>query len=723
MARKKKTKTRKKDAEGRLKPEVKTSIWTILAFVAGAFFVLAGFEKAGVVGHHLFSALSFLLGTGYFLFPLFFFVLGISLIRPGGSEFALHRVIGSLVFLFSGLGIVELLFAEKGGFLGNIIAQPLLSLFDFYVSLVLLLALIIISGIVVFEQHLTPSSFAFWNMFKKKEKEETSVEPNISTGETTPLEEPKKKSAFSLGFGSKKKDAPAKPTQATNANGDDIKMSVIATDKEYKAPSLKLLETATSKPGVGDVKASANLIKRTLQNFGIDVEMDEISIGPTVTRYALKPAEGVRLSKIVGLQNNLELALAAHPVRIEAPIPGKSLVGIEVPNTKKATVRLSELISSSEFKESQKPLMFSLGKGITGRTYVSDLAKAPHLLVAGATGSGKSVTMHALIVSLLFRNSPYKLKFIMVDPKRVELTLYNGIPHLLTPVITDAKKAILALKWAAKEMERRYEVLEGSRVRDITSYHETVLPKLLKENKKDSEKPKPDPMPYIIVVIDELADLMQTYGRELESVIVQLAQKSRAVGIHLILSTQRPSVNVITGLIKANIPSRIALQVTSQVDSRTILDGIGAEKLLGAGDMLYLSSDMSKPVRIQSAFISEGEVGGVSKFLADQYQDELQDEVDITSSESKSKTDIFDESAFEEGPEEEDELYNDAREIVMHAGKASTSYLQRKLRVGYARAARLMDLLEEQGIIGPPDGSKPRELLVDGVEEDTDDDE
>jgi S-DNA-T family DNA segregation ATPase FtsK/SpoIIIE len=393
-------------------------------------------------------------------------------------------------------------------------------------------------------------------------------------------------------------------------------------------------------------------------------------------------------------------------VRIEAPIPGKSLVGIEIPNTKKATVSLGSLLSDDEYSQSEKPLLVCLGRDISGHSHFANLAKMPHLLIAGATGSGKSVTIHAIINSLLYRNPPDNLKFIMIDPKRVELTLYNQIPHLLTPVITDAKKAILSLKWVAKEMDRRYGVLEKEAVRDINSYHKNVFLPSLKKGSKDEEGP--EPMPYIVVIIDELADLMQAYPRELEAAIVRLAQMSRAVGIHLILSTQRPSVNVITGLIKANIPARIALQVSSQIDSRTILDSAGAEKLLGAGDMLCLDGEMSKPTRIQSAYISEEEVKSVVKYLKDNYADELMDEINLT---GDSQPNAIFSASLEDGGDEDD-LYEDARQTVIEAGKASTSFLQRKLRIGYARAARLMDILEERGVIGPGEGAKPRDVLI-----------
>ncbi len=715
MGRKKKK--QKKTFELGLAEETKHGVIAIGFFVLTALFVLASFELAGVVGTTIYDGLSTLLGVGYHLLPLLSLILGIAYFRSQRPSVTITVLLGSLLFLASGLGLIDILTPAYGGIVGSWIARPLIALFDTYASVVLLIALFAISFLVLFNAHFSPDLLFFWRRWQKEDTDEDEEDIyNIpeTDGDTEEEEDeddttPTKKRSMKTIFGGSKKSEEDEVFGAMPVHR--------ATVGDYTPPSLSLLSRDKGKPGVGDVKSNANIIKRTFQNFGIDVEMDEVSIGPSVTRYALKPAEGVRLSKIVGLQKNLELALAAHPVRIEAPIPGKSLVGIEVPNTAKTTVGLGTLLAEPEFKGSPKPLLFSLGKSVSGISFFDDLAKMPHTLIAGATGSGKSVTIHTVVTSLLYRNSPEQLRFVMVDPKRVELTLYNGIPHLLTPVITDPKKAILALKWLIKEMERRYEILETKKVRDIHSYHETILDPALEKVEKnpDTEAELPEAMPYIVVIIDELADIMTSYPRELESSIVRLAQMSRAVGIHLVLSTQRPSVNVITGLIKANVPGRIALQVASQIDSRTILDTSGAEKLLGAGDMLFLSGSRSKPIRLQSAFISEDEVKKVVGHLKKQREDEdFEDELELAIA---GDTSVISGGGFDD--DDDDELYEDARETVMDAGKASTSYLQRKLRVGYSRAARLMDMLEERGVIGPQEGSKPRDILVE-TPDDTD---
>ncbi len=706
-------------ALGTLKEETRHWMLSILFFVFAIFFVLASFSKAGVVGTTIFKWFEYLFGIGYFILPLLLLLLTLSFLKNKRPELVITTTVGSIVFFLSGLGIVSILVGgDLGGLLGREISKPLLSLFDFWTSLIFLSALFIISLSVIFDAKPTIESLSWFkriSITKDKKDDNKDEEYNDENNdeyenkiEIEEEEEEIKNEKMKVGGISKIKNALGVTDKKDELDG--ISADYMGSSK-YSPPPLSLLANDKGKPGVGDIKANANIIKRTLQNFGVNVEMDEISIGPSITRYALKPAEGVKLSRIVGLQNDLSLALAAHPIRIEAPIPGKSLVGIEIPNSTKTTVGFGTLLSSEEYQKSPKPLLLSLGKGISGKALFSDLAKMPHLLIAGATGSGKSVTIHTIINSLLFKDPPENLRFIMIDPKRVELTLYNKIPHLLSPVITDAKKAILALKWAAREMDRRYDILEAESVQNISSYHKNIVePALVAHEKnkgpKDADEEKldmPERMPYIVIIIDELADIMTTYPRELESAIVRLAQMSRAVGIHLILSTQRPSVNIITGLIKANIPARIALQVASQIDSRTILDAGGAEKLLGAGDMLYMSGEMSKPTRLQSAFVSESEVKKIVKYLTNEYENAVPDEITFTDNEGKNS--IF-EATIED---DEDELYEQAKDIVL-TDKASTSYLQRRLRIGYARAARLMDTLEERGVIGPANGAKAREV-------------
>lgn len=704
----------------RIKEETRHAMLAIICLALAAFFLLAGFQYAGLAGKLSYRVFDGLFGIGYYLLPLIFSLLGISFLRLSRPDFVSTRIIGGIAFFISTLGLLDIVVGEEtSGVVGYWIALPLLRLFDFYFSLIFLFAILVISVLVMFDTHLSLEARLFGRsigLFKKKAE---TIETEDSTEEVVniPIVE-KIPESDKVSVEDKKGQT---PKQKDDGIGDMSLTSRIFSfgkkvEGSFTPPPLSLLEGDSGKPGVGDIKANSNIIKRTLSNFGINVEMDEISIGPSITRYALKPAEGVKLSRIVGLQNDLSLALAAHPLRIEAPIPGKSLVGIEIPNKTKSIVGLAGLIGAKEFGESSHPLLVSLGRGISGLPHYGNIAKAPHMLIAGATGSGKSVTIHAIIASLLYRNPPDKLRFIMIDPKRVELTMYNKIPHLLTPVITDPKKAISALRWAIKEMERRYEILEKEQVRDVQSYHKNVLPAQLAKLSKDEaedEYSDVERMPYIVVIIDELADIMSTYPRELEASVVRLAQMSRAVGIHLILSTQRPSVEVITGLIKANIPSRIALQVASQIDSRTIIDMAGAEKLLGAGDMLYISGEMSKPIRVQSAFITEGEVKKIVSFLAEHYVDTIPQ--DITMNEEAGQGGIFSTALDSDG--DNDDLYEAARESVVEAGKASASYLQRKLKVGYARAARLLDMLEERGVIGPGDGAKPREVFTRAPEE------
>ena len=687
-----------------IRQETKYGIYAIITFVIAIFFILAAFASAGPAGTALYTFLKKLVGIGYILVPAILVLLGITFLRTKRPDIGIMHAIACIILLVGSLGIIDIVSGahHAGGYIGFWGAFPFLSLFGTTVSILFLAALFIISLVFIFDERPNLGIFrSLFGLFRKEKLLIDEVEPKIEGGyaqENTALAEIiKEPEQF--------------PEKNTKKQDYDEEEEIVPKTKSYThrfgaytPPPIDLLERDKGKPNVGDIKANTNIIKRTLQNFGIEVEMDEVTVGPTVTRYALKPAEGVKLSKIVALKNDLGLALAAHPLRIEAPIPGKSLVGIEIPNRVKSIVGLATLLEDPNFRASGKPLMVALGRNIAGRGTFASIAKMPHGLIAGATGSGKSVAIHAIVTSLLYTYGPEELKFLMIDPKRVELTLYNKIPHLLTPVITDAKKAILALKWAAKEMEKRYNILEGEHVRDIASYHEKVIGK-----SKNADESK-EPMPYIIVIIDELADIMQAFPRELESAIVRLAQMSRAVGIHLILSTQRPSVNVVTGLIKANIPTRIALQVASQIDSRTILDQPGAENLLGAGDMLYLSGEMSQPERLQSAYITEDEVKKVVKYLADAYKNEVTEDIALTTGNLAPENSIF--SATLDGSDgDDDDLYEEARQIVIETGKASTSFLQRKLGIGYARAARLIDILEERGVVGPGNGAKPREVL------------
>lgn len=710
------------NTESYLKEETVRAIVAVTFFVIAVFLLMSAFNKGGMVGTKAFELFSYLFGIGYYLMPTIFFILCVSFFRTLHKRLALTHSIGGILFFIASLSLVNISLPGRGGVVGGFISGPLVGMFDTWASVLILVALVVVSILTIFD---APLRFTLiTSLFKKKEIEPGTEDtgPELLITNSGALE-PETKILKDVAQGTEEeKPGMLKKMLSGEEKKDEFGISpLLLNGKEFVPPPLSLLEKDKGKPGVGDIKANSNIIKRTLQNFGINVEMDEISIGPSITRYALKPAEGIKLSRIVGLQNDLSLALAAHPIRIEAPIPGKSLVGIEIPNSTKTTVGLGSLLSAPEFQDSDKPLMMCLGKGISGMSYFGNLAKAPHLLIAGATGSGKSVTIHTVITSLLYRNSPDNLKFIMVDPKRVELTLYNKIPHLLTPVITEAKKSILALKWAAKEMDRRYDVLQSHSLQNISSYHKNIVEPEIKRRKgknlDENEKPI-ETMPYIVIIIDELADIMQSYPRELEAGIVRLAQMSRAVGIHLILSTQRPSVNVITGLIKANIPSRIALQVASQIDSRTILDMAGAEKLLGAGDMLYLSGEMSQPQRIQSAFITEDETKSIVKYLIDSYANEIPSEINLSGDTSSGggtgKNSIFEATFDDDKMEEDDDLYEEAKQTVIEAGKASTSYLQRKLGVGYARAARLIDILEERGVIGPGSGAKPREILMGG---------
>ena len=481
-----------------------------------------------------------------------------------------------------------------------------------------------------------------------------------------------------------------------------LEHTLTVEDDNYEFPPLNLLSEGDSKGVKGGKKAladTASKLQKTLYSFGVSAKVENVSVGPAITRYELKPAEGVRVSKIANLADDIALNLAAKTIRIEAPIPGKQAVGIEVPNEKSELVHIRDILESDEFIDNKSKLAFALGKDVSGATIVTDIAKMPHVMIAGATGSGKSVCINTLITSIIYKAKPSEVKLVMVDPKIVELSVYNGIPHLLIPVVTDPKKAAGALAWAVQEMENRYAMFASKGVRDLKGYNDAIA--------NDDTIGK---LPHIVIIIDELADLMMVAKGDVEDAICRLAQKARAAGMHLVIATQRPSVDVITGLIKANIPSRIAFAVSSQVDSRTILDQVGAEKLLGKGDMLFYPTGAPKPVRIQGAFISDKEVEKVVNFVKANGKSEYRD--DITEYIEKANTTDKEQAEGAGNDDEADELLNEAIETVIETGQASTSFIQRRFKVGYARAGRIIDQMEERGIISGYQGSKPREVLM-----------
>jgi len=516
-------------------------------------------------------------------------------------------------------------------------------------------------------------------------------------------------------------DSNSKENPAEIKNDTEIRETKLSATKDmeiFNLPELELLDISEDKekPKSGDLKKNAEIIKSTLATFGIEVEMGKVDVGPSVTRYMLRPFNGVKLSRITSLQNDLALALAAQSIRIEAPIPGMSYVGIEIPNEKRSIVRIRDIFNSKEFQESKFQLPLVLGKNVMNKVVVFPLEKMPHLLIAGATGAGKSMGLNAMILSMLYRNPPSQLKLLFVDPKRVELSTYNGIPHLLTPAIVSPEKAMNSLNWCVSEMERRYEVLSKAGSRNIFTYNELVVKQKNNLGDVGVDEDILEYMPFIVVVIDELADLMTTHKKEVEGAIVRIAQMARAVGIHLILATQRPSTDVITGLIKANLPSRISFQVASQIDSRTILDAMGAEKLLGMGDMLFVGGDLAKSQRIQGPFVPEHEVKAVVEYLKNQSMEEYDNSITEA---NVPKT--FYQKGGDQALEGADNLFEEAKDLVLQTKKGSASLLQRRLKIGYARAARILDELEEAGIIGPADGSKPREVYGDNYDNNSDD--
>ncbi|MFA5411122.1 MAG: DNA translocase FtsK [Candidatus Omnitrophota bacterium] len=652
-------------------------------------------------GAYLAGLVLFLFGWPSYIIPLFMLFQGVRLFRQEELDLRLPRIIGILVLLLSLSSLVGLSIENAGiafsraGFLGFIISKFVGTYFGRLGGYITLITLSILSFALVTEMLISTfflriadkvkflfrpvRHFKFKEkaagakaapLFNKKEEPAVSlVRAKITAADTTPVKP--------------KIQIKAKPVPVTEAKIKPQELKI----GDFHLPSLDLLESPPpleARQIKEDLEASARVLEETLGDFGISVKVTDIERGPVITRYELEPAPGVKLNRIVALGDDIALVMKAQSVRIVAPIPGKARVGVEVPNTQSSLVYLKEILSSGEFQKSESKLTLALGKDIAGHPVVTDLADMPHLLIAGTTGAGKTVCVNSLILSMLFKSTPAELKFLMVDPKMVELAPFNGLPYLLCPVVTEAKKAAVALNWVVNEMEERYQLLAKVGARNIEAYNE-----------------KQEKIPYIVIIIDELADLMVVSRDQIENAITRLAQLSRAVGIHLILATQRPSVDVITGVIKANFPARISFKVASKVDSRTVLDMNGADKLLGKGDMLFLRPGESKLIRAQGSLVGDKEIGSVVGFLKAQAEP------------------VYDEEILKEQQKahltngEKDELYDEAVRIIMESNQASVSILQRRLRLGYTRAARIIDVMEQEGLIGPFEGSKPRRILAD----------
>ena len=695
-----------------LSKETKKGILTVFLIVLGLISFLSFFDLTGSFGNFVNDALGIIGGSTKIMFPIIFLIFSYILLKDEKYHLTLNNYLGLTLFILSLTGLFHLfvefekmlpmaLQGQGGGFLGFLMAYALQMLLGFWGALIVLSALIIISMLLMFnttlkiifgQNRVFSILFPFGKNADLNSDGEDSDDEDVAEPEQTEENEPEEKKER-FGFW-KRKPIAAEEQKVEEAVEEETGIPKVSQKTDLP---MFLLDERKGKPKAGDIKQNMSTIEKTLLNFGMPVTMGEVQVGPTITQYTLKPSEGIKLAKITALQNDLALALAAHPIRIEAPIPGKSFVGIEVPNQKCAFVGLRELIDVPEFNKSKIKLNVALGKDVAGKGWIANLAKMPHLLVAGATGSGKSVCLHTIIISLLYQNSPENLRLILVDPKRVELPVYNGIPHLLCKAIVDVPQIVNSLKWTIGEMDRRLNILSAEGKRNIEMYNDTAKEK----------------MPYIVFIIDELADLMITASAEVEAAIIRLTQMARAVGIHIIVATQRPSVDVITGLIKANIPTRIAFSVASLTDSRTILDSAGAEKLLGRGDMLYMSPEISKPKRLQGAFVSDKEVKKVVNYLRSLSEEPPEYLEEITEKQRLNIPLGGKRSSFDD---DDDELLDEAQDVVVKAGKASASLLQRRLRVGYARAARLIDLLEDKGVVGPADGARPRDILSGGGE-------
>lgn len=704
-------------------------VGAVFLIAISLLFVVAWFNAGGPVLDWLYQTTLQTIGYAVYIIPLLFIYVAVEIFRAEDNELPFVMklaTITSIVWFASLFGLLKNSEGKStGGFVGDMVNNGVLMLVNTGVAAFIYVLLILIT--ILFIIRVSPFTIIqkLWQLARRDTAEqEANVKIMKNAAAIDAATKPSIGAEFKLNAGVPTMDEKTasrlssfKNSVTRDASAEDKTALVTQSDPNWEAPSVELLEKKQSPADAGDIQQNAKIIKDTLEEFDINVEMEGANIGPKVTQYTLRPPSGVKLSKIEALENNIALNLGSQSLRIEAPIPGKKAVGIEVPNRKAADVRLYSILTSPEWRASTEPLAFAIGKDISGDAVIGELNKMPHLLIAGQTGSGKSVMINTLLTSLLYHNSPSDMKLILVDPKEVEMAAYQDIPHLLTPIISEPDKTISALKWAVNEMQRRYSLMSQHQVKDIKTYNNKVRSagkKIVVEGAEgEVEEQTEGAMPYIVIVIDELAELMMIAARDVEALIVRLAQKARAVGIHLVLATQRPSVNVITGLIKANVPARIAFTVPSQIDSRTILDKAGAEKLLGSGDMFIVTPELGKPRRIQGALVTDEEVQKVMTHLRLQSAPQYNDEVVAQPVQLNGKGGVV--MDYDSGSD--DGMYKDALRVVMDSGKASASLLQRRLRVGYARAARLIETMEDQGIIGPADGARPREVLVSSIDE------
>lgn len=721
--------TRRRRVKDPLVTETILGVLAVVFVMIAVLLIFSMVHAGGSGGEILFSGMYSIIGVFSYLTPLLCLYAAYYLWKEEIPSLRFFPTVGGILVIVGVGGLGTIFSPAFGGVMGALIAGPLITYFAFYPTIAFLAGISIIGTIVILERKpsLAPllSTIAFPFVYLRNtfaaRSERSFDDTEITTDEiATHVEEDTSDEGDDADNLRTQLFGELAPEEEDITPLPPIKQEAkpIILTPEFVPPPLELLNADSGKSGAGDSKSKMLTIQKTLEHFKIHVDMGEVTVGPTVTQFTLKPAQGVNLSKVVALHDNLAMELGSEFLRIEAPIPGKTLVGIEVPNERKAMLGLRSMVELEEFTQSG-PLTLAIGKSIIGKPIFGDLEKMPHLLVAGATRTGKSVTLQNLLISLLYKNSPYDLKLIILDPKRVEFTAYNNLPHLYTPIIKEPKSAIKALNWAIQEMERRYEILAENGQVNVSDYNKKVLsPALEKARKKNKEGAEvtglPPKMPYIIIIFDEYNDFMLSYPKEISPLITALTQKGRAAGIHLILATQRPDVKVITGTIKANIPARIALKTTSQIDSRTILDSSGAEDLLGNGDMLYMASDNPRLVRIQAPFISTEEIRAVVSHIKQAHLDFIPDHIDISKIKvGTSSGSISDESGNAGSEPEDDEDYLSAKDYVISTGKASTSSLQTAFRWGYNKAARIINDLERFGIIGPArQGERYREVLT-----------